>query len=136
MNTLLCIRHFSIHTYRKDLECVVSVIREPAKELRRQRISCVQTLPRKLSPSEEPEVRVESQVTLHEPLFLSPGHIYSLYLKGSFKSCQLVWGPFRKSRTKIGNTFIHYHGEGVTAVRELNFITDVSTTWGPRGPEA
>lgn len=117
------------------MKCVISVIREPCKELRRQGISCVQVSPKKLNSSESPETRLESQMTLHEPLFLTPGFIYSFILKGNIESCQLLWGPLKKKRVRIGNTFVNFHSEGVSSIRELYVIPDVSKTWGPRGPE-
>lgn len=120
---------------RKELECFIRIIREPCSELRRQRISCVQIASQNLSAEEAPETRVESQIILHEPLFLTPGSIYSLLLKGSFESCKFVWGTLRKKRMKVGNTFVNFHGDGVSSVREIYVIPDATKTWGPRGPE-
>lgn len=126
---------FVLSAHRKELECFIRIIREPCKELRRQRIPCVQIPSQNFSSEEVPEIRVESQVILHEPLFLTPGSIYSLLLKGSFESCQFVWGSLRKRRMKVGNTFVNFHGDGVSSVRELYIIPDATKTWGPRGPE-
>lgn len=120
---------------RKELECFIRIIREPCREIRRQRIPCVQTASQNSNPDEAVESRVESQVILHEPLFLIPGHIYSLLLKGSFESCKFVWGTLRKKRMKVGNTFVNFHGDGVSSVREIYVIPDATSTWGPRGPE-
>ena len=133
LNHYIC--HFVSCVHRKESEYFVRIFREPGKELRRQRISCAQVSSTKMNSQESAETRLESQVTLHEPLFLTPGSVYSLLLKSSSESCQFVWGPLKKKRMKIGNTFVNFHSEGVSSIREMHVIPDVSNTWGPRGPE-
>ncbi|GFS83660.1 hypothetical protein NPIL_362311 [Nephila pilipes] len=99
------------------------------KEVFRQEINCFQGSYRKLSRMSDPEHWMKAEVLLSEPLILSSGEIYSIYLKTAGKPCCLPSSSLPKKK-RIGSVFATAHGQKVKAVQELYLIPDVRATWG------
>lgn len=113
-----------------DIKAYLLIYQElDRKEVFRQEINCFQGSYRKLSRMSEPEHWMKAEVLLSEPLILSSGKIYSIYLKTTGKPCCLPSSPLPKKK-RIGSVFATAHGQEVKAVQELHLIPDVRATWG------
>ncbi|GFQ81259.1 hypothetical protein TNCT_23031 [Trichonephila clavata] len=98
------------------------------KEVFRQEINCFQSSYRKLSRLSELEHWMKAEVLLSEPIILSSGEIYSIYLKTTGKPCCLPSSPLPKKK-RIASVFATAHGQEVKAVQELYLIPNVRGTW-------
>ncbi|CAL1279798.1 unnamed protein product [Larinioides sclopetarius] len=115
-----------------DLEkAYLLVFRElDRKELFRQEINCFQCSFRKLSRTSDSEPWLKADVLLSEPLILSGGEIYSVYLQTCGKPSALPRALPQQQKKRIGSVYGMVHGQTVVAVQQLYLIPDVKATWG------
>ncbi|XP_054724303.1 uncharacterized protein LOC129234336 [Uloborus diversus] len=119
----------------EQIEAYVRLFRETdGSELRRQRIGWTRCALRRTSPNAPPESWAEASLVFLEPLFLERNEIYSIYFQSYSNECFLPTGTADSRRKKIDPAFAAFHGDAVSAVRELYLVPNVTVTWGPRGP--
>ncbi|XP_035207379.1 uncharacterized protein LOC118182165 [Stegodyphus dumicola] len=114
-------------------ESFIRIFKETdGSEILRQRICWNRCTQRKLSTSGEYESWHESDLILHETLFLAPSEIYSVYLYGCTDPFNMPCVSVTNRRRRVAQAFATLHGQMIMAVRELHIVPDAKATWGPR----